>query len=473
MAIDFPASPTVGQEYTSGGMTYVYNGTGWTIKGGSTTGFVLKAGDVMTGQLGITTSGPSQIVIDKSGGGAGGSIITGRKGVGLPRWQMALGDATTETGVNNAGSDFSVSRFNDAGTNIDTPLSISRATGQVLFNGIPAAPLDALAYNGMQVNGSMDVSQEYGAALANPNYAWIVDGWTFSSSGGSLVASRQQVADAPPGFSNSLKISITTPIASLAAGDLCLVGQNIEGFRTARLALGAASAQSFTVSFWVKANRPGTYSVAIRNYNNDRCYAFPFTINASLTWEYKSATVPGDTTGVWQGATNLAGMNLLFVIAGGTAHQRPANTWVTGAGMFAVTGMTNGVAAATDTFQFTGVCVTPGTQAPTAAQSPLIMRPFDQELLVCQRYYEKNESANTGLLYSGNVTLGAGYYCNADFKTTKRASPTMIITNTSALLFAAVSGTASANTDGVSEARSATGSGQGAYSSNWIADARL
>jgi hypothetical protein len=49
---DFPAAPLVGDEYTSGGVTYIFTGTVWDLKsGGSLTDFVLKAGDTMTGPL--------------------------------------------------------------------------------------------------------------------------------------------------------------------------------------------------------------------------------------------------------------------------------------------------------------------------------------------------------------------------------------------------------------------------------------
>jgi hypothetical protein len=160
----------------------------------------------------------------------------------------------------------------------------------------------------------------------------------------------------------------------------------IEGYRTARVALGTSTAQPVSFGFWVKANRPGTYSGAMVNGTNNRSYAFPFTINSSLTWEFKTVTIPGDVTGAWAN-TNATGLRLYICMAAGSGFVGAANVWV-GANQLGVTGTINGVAATTDTFQITGLISLPGIELPSAARAPFIMRPFGQELLTCQRYWQ-------------------------------------------------------------------------------------
>jgi hypothetical protein len=251
-----------------------------------------------------------------------------------------------------------------------------------------AAPLDALAYNGMQTNGSMDVDQEHGgAAVANLNGAetYICDGFSVNFNG-APVGSAQQVADAPPGLSSSLKLTVTTAQPALAAGDIVYVQHKIEGYRTARLMMGNAAARPISIGFFSKIHRPGTYAGAIVNSASNRSYAFSFTQNVADAWEFKTVTIPGDVAGSWIGATNGIGLRIYWCMAAGSSFVGPANTWVA-ALQVGVPGMINGVAATTDTFQITGVIVLPGVELPSAARAPLIMRPFDQELFTCQRYF--------------------------------------------------------------------------------------
>jgi hypothetical protein len=108
----------------------------------------------------------------------------------------------------------------------------------------------------------------------------------------------------------------------------------------------------------------------------------------SDAWEYKTVTIPGDVSGTWA-KDNTVGMRIQFANACGPTYTAPAaNVWTAGI-YVAAPGQVNGVAATTDNFRITGVTVLPGTQAPTAAQSPNVMRPYDQELVTCKRYFQK------------------------------------------------------------------------------------
>ena len=259
--------------------------------------------------------------------------------------------------------------------------------------GLPAAPFDAMAYSGMQINGSMEVSQELGLGAPptslDANLKFIADGWKvdFSTATGGASANGQQVTDAPPGYSNSIKVVVTGADLTPTASAECGIFQFVEGYRIARLGFGTANAQPMSIAFWIKAHRPGLYSGSVRSGVGDRSYPYPITVNAADTWEYKTVTIPGDTLGTWA-KDNASGMRLSFSAMEGSGYLGAPNTWFAG-NLKGVTGMINGVGVAGDTFQITGVVILPGIQAPTAAQSPLIMRPYDQELLTCQRYYRK------------------------------------------------------------------------------------
>ena len=302
-------------------------------------------------------------------------------------------------------------------------------------SNIYAAPFDALAYSGMQINGGGEVSQALGAT--NPTISGktqVVDGWSCWLAGSGVIAGGQ-VNSNLNGFPTSVQMWVNgTASPSPASTDFCIFSQNIEGYRVARLAWGTAGAQPLTFAFWVFAVRPGMYSGTVRNSTAARSYAFTFTINAASTWEYKVITVPGDTTGTWA-KDNTIGLNLNIAMMAGSGTLTAANAWTAG-NFIGAPGTTNGVAATTDAMMITGLIIVPGQEAPLSARSPFIMRPFDQELPTCQRYYEKSYvmSSNAGSSVAagnGGVTFilcGTGIAGGtAPFKVRKRTTPTITI----------------------------------------------
>jgi len=118
-----------------------------------------------------------------------------------------------------------------------------------------------------------------------------------------------------------------------------------------------------------------------------RTYVVDVPVTAAA-WQYKTVTIPGDVAGTWP-KDNTTGAVIYFVFGVGSGRKTTANTWATQGTAVGTAATTNFFAAGGFTY-ITGVVVLPGTQAPTAAQSPTIMRPYDQELVTCQRYYWKS-----------------------------------------------------------------------------------
>ena len=295
------------------------------------------------------------------------------------------------------------------GTSWVDAITIDRATGKLSANQgfanpaatraqLYAAPFDALAFNGLQVNGGMEVSQENGAssvtltATGSLQTKYLVDG-VMAAYRGTFVAAGQQVTDAPAGYRNSLKLTVSTAQGSLGANDELSVLIPIEGVRTARLALGTASAAPISLGFWVKAHRTGTYSGALRNSAKNRSYPFTFAVSSADTWEFKTLSVGGDTSGTWLADTGV-GLSLNICVAGGASRTGTAGAWA-GSDYSGAASTTNGVAATSDTFQITGVIVVPGIELPAADRAALIMRPVEQELRLCERYWEKSYDYGT------------------------------------------------------------------------------
>jgi hypothetical protein len=300
----------------------------------------------------------------------------------------------------------------------DTAQSLTAAQQVQARQNIYAAPFDAIAFSGMQINGGFEVSQERGAgSLTVPALAYIVDGWYGQKEGTSVILAQQYPLG--NGFNNQIALSVTTAQPTMGANDIVLITTPIEGYRVARLAWGWANAQPITIGFWTAHTRTGVYSVAVRNGGVTRSYVTTYTQNASAVMQYNTVTVPGDTTGTWA-TDNTAGLLVTFMMAGGTTYTAPAaNVWTAG-NFTTAPGQVNGVAATTDVFRITGVVVLPGIEAPSAVRAPFIMRPFDQELLLCQRYWQYMD---------GNIA-GNVWYCSS-LRPIMRATPILVMTNIS------------------------------------------
>jgi hypothetical protein len=294
-------------------------------------------------------------------------------------------------------------------------------------SNIYAAPLDALAYNGMQVNGSMEVSQENGTvSVSVVNTAkHAVDGWQLETAGAQTmigVTALGAVSGAPAGFSTVLQAYPTVLNTSPAAGDYAQLTQGIEGYRTSRLGWGTANASPITISFWAASVRAGTYSIAVTNGAFNRSYAATFTLGTNV-WEYKTVTIPGDTTGTWD-KTNGRGMTIRFGMLTGSNYATAPNVW-TASGKLGATGTSNMVSTTGDTLLLTGIVVFPGNETPSAARSPLIMRPFDQELLTCRRYYRHYGGANAyDTVAWGYAYSTAAAQIDGTFDVPMRSAPT-------------------------------------------------
>lgn len=293
----------------------------------------------------------------------------------------------------------------------DTAQSLTVAQLTQARENIYAAPFDSLAYNGMQINGSMEVSQANGTNAVTSGY--VVDGWGVYASG--PVVSAQQVTDAPPGYAFSLKVSVTTADASPGAGDYLQIRQPVEGHRISRLAMGTASPASISIGFWVKANRTGLYSASVRNSVSGtptRSYVFTFTISTSATWQFVPVTIPGDTAGTWA-ADNTIGLYYTISMLCGTTYSAAPGAWTAG-NYSGATGAINGAAATTDYMQVTGVIILPGIELPSAIRAPFIMRPYDQEYMNSQRYYHRVGGASYICSYANGLYIDANQFMMLD-----------------------------------------------------------
>jgi hypothetical protein len=238
-----------------------------------------------------------------------------------------------------------------------------------------------LSFKNRIINGDMTIAQRATSATAGDGTYPSIDRYQTFTEAADGVFTVAQITDAPSGFTNSARITVNTADASIGAGQRYLFMQNIEGFNVADLAYGTASAQTITVSFWVKSSLTGTFSGSL-NASFAPSYPFTYTINSANTWEYKTITIIGSVTGTWN-TTNGVGLRLNFCIGAGSNSLGTANTWSTGSSFFGATGSVQLISTVNATWQITGVQLEKGSVA-----TSFDYLPYGTELMLCQRYYE-------------------------------------------------------------------------------------
>ena len=305
-------------------------------------------------------------------------------------------------------------------------MAVSLVSTGVTFpdNSTQTTAATGFGFKNRIINGAMVIDQRNaGASMTANGSTYAVDRFIFSTN---LVskATGQRSTTAPTGFINSLLVT-SSAATSFASGDYFSITQRIEGFNCADLAWGTASASAITISFWVRSSLTGTFGGAINNSANNRSYPFSYTISSANTWEQKSVTIAGDTTGTWL-TDNGTGLQVRFALGMGSTYSGTAGAWVAG-DIESVTGAVNVLGTNGATFYITGVQLEKGSTA-----TSFDYRPIGTELNLAQRYYQRWNTGTGGLATwaAGPVaTSTTGTRLGATLSTPMRSSPTFNYSN--------------------------------------------
>ena len=271
------------------------------------------------------------------------------------------------------------------------------------------------------INGGMVIDQRNAGASTTPaNDAYMTDRFKYGGSQASKFTA-QQVSTAPSGFINSLKMTVASAV-TIGAGDFFTVYQPIEGLNVADLAWGTASAATVTLSFWVNSSLTGTFGGSLRNSSGARSYPFTYAISSANTWEQKSVTIAGDTTGTWL-TTNGIGIYAGFGLGIGSTYSGTAGAWAA-ANYLSVTGATSVVGTNGATFYITGVQLEKGSTA-----TSFDYRPYGTEEQLCQRYYRITGQGSIAVVRAATQVVHGSSYQNM------RAAPTATLLTTSPVFY--------------------------------------
>ena len=291
----------------------------------------------------------------------------------------------------------------------------------------------SLGFRNRIINGAMVIDQRNaGASVTANDGTYGVDRWVCVATANGKFTMQQNAGSVTPpvGFSYYLGCT-STATTSLGATDFYHVRQKIEGFNSADLMWGTANAQTVTLSFWVRSSLTGTFGGSFNNSAFSRSYPFSYTISAANTWEQKSVTIAGDTSGTWL-TTNGVGIQLSFSLGSGSTYSGTAGSWSSST-FTSSTGATSVVGTNGATFYITGVQLEKGATA-----TSFDYRPYGTELALCQRYYETSYDPGTAvgaapsaISYPRWSTNGTANAVEKWFRVTKRATPTVTVYDTS------------------------------------------
>ena len=306
------------------------------------------------------------------------------------------------------------------------PLIVDGTSG-VTFNdsSLQGAAASPFGLKNRIINGDMVIDQRNnGASIASSATTFTVDRWRHDTTGNaSFTYQRNAGSVTPPtGFTNYLGCTSTAAYTP-ANNTTHVMRQYIEGFNIADLAWGTANARTVTVSFWVRSSLTGNFTFSVQNGTATRSYVTTYTISAANTWEYKTITIDGDTTGTWA-TNNTGGMIVSFNLGTGSGTYATNTTGWQAGQVMSLNGTVQVSATNGATWYLTGVQLERNTTA-----TPFEWLPISTELALCQRYFYKSTNAVSGGSAYNVISL-AGFNSTRCFGTfslpvSLRASPTI------------------------------------------------
>ena len=296
------------------------------------------------------------------------------------------GNLDASTGLVNA------TPIANGGTNLTT----LGASGNMLIatsaSAVSAVEIPSFGFKNRLINSAMVIDQRNAGASVTPssNPTYTLDRWNITFSQASKFTIQQTPSATETGFATRVNAGFTNYLGatvassvSVGAGDYFALQQLIEGLNVSDLAWGTANAKTITLSFWVRSSLTGTFGGALSNSAGDRSYPYSYTISSANTWEQKSVTIAGDTSGTWL-TTNGVGMYVRFGLGAGSTYSGTAGSWAA-SNYFTATSAVSVVGTGSATFYITGVQLEKGSTA-----TSFDYRPYGTELALCQRYFQKS-----------------------------------------------------------------------------------
>lgn len=269
---------------------------------------------------------------------------------------------------------------------------------------------NASSFKNRIINGNMAIDQRNSGAsvTVTTSTGYTLDRWQAYASQSSKYSVQQNAGSVTPPSGFAYYLGATSLSAySVTSTDIFTIRQIIEGYNIADLNWGTANAKPIVISFWVYSSLTGTFGGAICNNGQTRSYPFTYTISSANTWEFKTVSIAGDTSGTWNTSSG-RGIDLFLSLGVGSTYTGTAGAWA-GTAYYNATGATSVVATNGATFYITGVQLEVGTVA-----TSFDFRPYGTELALCQRYFQSwgGETQYTCFAQGTSMSSGTQIICN-------------------------------------------------------------
>jgi hypothetical protein len=305
-----------------------------------------------------------------------------------------------------------------ASTNSGSAITLS-GSAQVIISGSANDFYERDGRKNYIVNPGVRISQENGTTSDTVNGYYPVDQFLLSHSQDGTLTVAQVASATPGGSTHRIRLTVTSPDASIAASQYAIFAQGLEGLRVADLKWGTANAKDIVIRFGWKSPA-GTYALAVLNQDSNRTFIREFTISGgdANTDTVQTLTIPGDTSGTWD-SDNTMSINLIWTLAVGSTLQTTAGSWQSGA-YFGTSSTSNGIGTGSDVFELfdIGMYADPDS---TGIAPEFELPHYDDDLYECRRYYRKLITGSRG------YAAGAGGYTTETyaFDPPMRATPSM------------------------------------------------
>ena len=274
------------------------------------------------------------------------------------------------------------------------------------------------------INGAMQVAQRATSATGvgdtNDVYATL-DRFAVvvGSLAGRFTMSQSAVTDLE-GFTNALKIDVTTADTSIAAGEFFVIQHKIEGFDIQQLKATSTSTRTFTISFYAKSNESRAFNLEARFTNGTNKQAVK-TFTTGTSWARYTMTVPAaSSTQIDNDNSNE--MQLNFWLHSGSTYSggTPSTTLGASSNTARAAGVGSIFASTDNTLEITGIQLEVGSVA-----TPFEHRSFGEELALCQRYFFRSGKGDSpyAALAQGWATSSINGIGHVAFPCEMRAEP--------------------------------------------------
>ena len=272
------------------------------------------------------------------------------------------------------------------------------------------------------INGAMVIAQRSTSNTTATGYQ-TVDRWSFNATQSNKLTWNQNYASVTPatGFTNYLGMQTGGSAYSVVSTDYFVFQQVIEGSNCSDFAWGTANAKTVTLSFWVYSSLTGTFGGVLQNSGASQNYPFSYTISSANTWEQKSITITGPTSGTWITNTG-AGIYVCFSVGAGSTYTTTGGAW-TSTVSFQATGSTSVVGTANATWFMTGAQLEIGSQA-----TSFDFRSIGTELALCQRYTYVVGNTGEIIPFNGVARGLSTWFVTINTPVAMRSTPSLSIT---------------------------------------------